>query len=353
MEEICKFYRGESEQYEIPCQPSISRCANEENILKVEYKYYNSIFKYIEKIEFSNQCIEEIDGIMDLKYLSIFQHYGFDTRLLDVTKNMAVALYFACNKDFNENGYIYIFDDKKYRYLKDNKGKTITRKMECIVRYNEDGSKNIREIFDENSRKFTIEENAIVDCDKIFNHLKNVRYKAQDGSFILVGNVLDKNNCLTGGLSRIEIFNDEIKSIDKNKKLLYLYKLCCEKEKIDEFGIDNNKCICYVEMFPDDEFTFKIISYWEKISLNNNSNELEIILRKLIEYLDDIFIKKHTYPMIKQNTKLTNDILGSREKFYFFCYEFSKYYSENEEKFTKISFCDYCLKDLIEELCKG
>jgi len=37
------------------------------------------------------------------------QHYGLHTRLLDVTENPAVALYFACCDNFNEDGEIFLF----------------------------------------------------------------------------------------------------------------------------------------------------------------------------------------------------------------------------------------------------
>jgi len=37
------------------------------------------------------------------------QHYGGQTRLLDVTSAEQVALFFACDSNFNDDGYVYIF----------------------------------------------------------------------------------------------------------------------------------------------------------------------------------------------------------------------------------------------------
>ena len=37
------------------------------------------------------------------------QHYNLPTRLLDITSNPLVALYFACNQDFDKDGVVYIY----------------------------------------------------------------------------------------------------------------------------------------------------------------------------------------------------------------------------------------------------
>ncbi len=43
------------------------------------------------------------------------QHYGLPTRLLDVSLNPLVALYFACVSDPKDDGAIFVFDFKDYR----------------------------------------------------------------------------------------------------------------------------------------------------------------------------------------------------------------------------------------------
>ena len=49
-----------------------------------------------------------------LEKLIILQHYGFPTRLLDVTTNPLVALYFACWKEEKEDGSVYVgFTDNR------------------------------------------------------------------------------------------------------------------------------------------------------------------------------------------------------------------------------------------------
>lgn len=47
-------------------------------------------------------------GYMDeFKILDIAQHYGLKTRLLDVTFNPLIALYFACSENLDKDGIVY------------------------------------------------------------------------------------------------------------------------------------------------------------------------------------------------------------------------------------------------------
>ena len=43
----------------------------------------------------------------DKEFLFLAQHYGLPTRLLDWTYNPLIALYFACNADFDKDGAVY------------------------------------------------------------------------------------------------------------------------------------------------------------------------------------------------------------------------------------------------------
>jgi len=45
-----------------------------------------------------------------LQWIQIARHFGLPTRLLDWTQNAAIALYFTCSEEENDNGLVYVLD---------------------------------------------------------------------------------------------------------------------------------------------------------------------------------------------------------------------------------------------------
>lgn len=76
--------------------PSVMR--NREDFLNEELYIKECIRQYPE--EFKN--MNKVDILIKM------QHYGMPTRLLDLTKNPLVALYFACVSEPNNDGVVYI-----------------------------------------------------------------------------------------------------------------------------------------------------------------------------------------------------------------------------------------------------
>lgn len=95
------FYRGQS-NYDWILSPSLYR---------TDPKTNESLFNK-EKVliwEAMNMFPEEFEGLDKFSILVKLQHYGMKTRLLDLTENPLVALYFACNKNHDKDGAFYIF----------------------------------------------------------------------------------------------------------------------------------------------------------------------------------------------------------------------------------------------------
>lgn len=155
---------------------------------------------------------EEFNTKDHLGTLAKMQHYGLPTRLLDVTTNVLMAAFFACEQNSSIDGKITVFKVNKDEVLHHNSDRALM--LSCLPPLKESVKDDIKVFCENNPRKITEQrimghpeitkflheirgeypafETAIVgsdilDCFFVQANKGNVRMKMQDGYFIIFG----------------------------------------------------------------------------------------------------------------------------------------------------------------------
>lgn len=183
-----EFYRGHSDK-DWRLLPSIYR----KYLLSFEEEFINEFMRR-RPDEFS-----ESDGIFNI--VAKMQHYGLLTRLLDVTENPAVALYFSCCDNFDKDGELFLFQITLDEIPNNTVLNIIT---EFYIRHrNAGGNYNVKTYYEDIVRKHKEKdvENAfyyIANGYYCFSRPKIIseRILRQSGSFMLFADdVCPKENC--------------------------------------------------------------------------------------------------------------------------------------------------------------
>lgn len=309
--EIIKFFRGESKKYEQPCTPTLFRYLNgQNNLLLLEKNYYELSVEYIDMFNFTSKKDELLKYIYNVCFM---QHYGFGTRLLDITETKDVAYYFASCSNFDKDGYIYSFEESEdMKFFKSAGAETVKRKFACIKNISTENKCIINLIENETDndiRYSTITNNAILKYESVFNILpENIRYQRQKGAFIVPGNRLEGDNISDEHNVIIGKKENLVKSIDK---IDILYKLC----------FNNLEHINHVYLFPDDDNSLYLCSKYN-LFINSNNNQKIYLLEDIYTkfYLDNGNHKEYFENNSVLFKELTNDYA-----FYFFFIEMKDY----------------------------
>ena len=201
-----RFYRGQ------PCGswdliPSLLRPQYE--CIKIKEK---TLLKEL-KIRYPDLFLDSFNLFEDLV---LAQHYGIPTRLLDITSNPLVALYFACiNKEKKYgNGAVYIIDISKTH-----------------IKY-----------FDESSMLIDLDKSIMGETSEysitvVKAKLNNPRIISQSGAFLLF-NALSDNNLSNSEIKiKLDIHNGSTKRLIK---------------ELRELGISNETLFPELSMFAEE-----------------------------------------------------------------------------------------------------
>lgn len=257
------FYRGQSDR-DWGLTPCLYRMGllEKEGVLIAE-------FLRIAPLQFQHM------GYFDI--LVKMQHYGLPTRLLDMTLNPLVALFFACygEQQKSKDGSVYIFPNLPVfrQGLSD-----ISVIMKYIFEYSgfkldiEEFANDIissKEISSSYSRKFKSMDDVVntlseVPFYAVLPSLSNQRILNQDGSFFLFGmkvkNIEKSTN--PGTFNKIYYdfdiieYNNEVEKLWSNSKVLRIPSGLKEilLKELEYIGITRNK------MFPELEYQSKFIT---------------------------------------------------------------------------------------------
>lgn len=184
-----EFYRGHA-NVEWRLKPSISR---NDSLLNFEEALIDEFIR--------RRPTEFLENEGMFTVLAKMQHYGLNTRLLDITENPSVALYFACCGEHDKDGEIFIFQ-RSLDEVENNE--VVNIMLEFYIRFKDNrGRYNIEEYYKYALRKYNKKnvENAFYYLTNGYNCFARPRVIAerihrQSGAFMVIANdVCPKANC--------------------------------------------------------------------------------------------------------------------------------------------------------------
>lgn len=340
------FYRGvSSHTYEDI--PSVLR----------EESYKENETEFIRKCQ-TERFQEFSDDQTRFDTLVKMQHYGFPTRLLDITRNPLVALYFSSQQSHTEKKE----DDGKVEAIFISKTKIVTVGSEACAIYsyfpfiNNNTKKYLREIYYSWCKKDTSEssysrrqseliiqnsqkdisdfdqpmrkmENGIISFGELMNvfcvipRMNNERIKKQVGAFLIYGlgkSSICKLRDISEYLKIFDLFSVRNSLSEQDDYLCYLTKSCDLWEKMEYvFNVHHSVCMLYREEIRkyknDCEYSKKIKDSIIQFPLDGLYYQKKELFRKEIrnqinEFEKQIYCVKYSFPDIKRYLPCEKDI---------------------------------------------
>jgi|GEM_PF-3132205 len=211
-------YRGQTNN-EWKLKPSVHRG----NLLRYQTMILESFMIYTFKDR--NFDSSHIYTKQEIEFLAMCQHYGIPTRLLDVSTDILVSIFFACNNNTDKDGALFIINKNDFTKF---------------------SSKSFRE---------TTSEPLLIDSNFI-----NPRLRVQSGSFILWG-----IDCLDSNLSS-ETYDLE-EYLQYNSKNTTLEKIIIKSEYKKDLlkELEEIYGICEETILIKNRFSEKIENYYSRM----------------------------------------------------------------------------------------
>ncbi len=242
------FFRGQAnKEWEI--MPNIFR----NNLIGLEHKLIEEA-EALKANEIS-KCSNKFE------ILTVLQHYELGTRLLDITTNPLVALYFACCDEEEKDGVVYYATEYPTSY-NSFEIKVLTRLVEFDASSKVDITNFIKCLKDDKIISNNFNNDKIIDILKenyfVTSNITNSRLQRQSGAFLIPGLVnvykeKEKYFICKAKSSLRNVFNQKMFIINKKSKFELL-------KTLDMFNINE------ATLFPELEHQMKYIR-WKMLQI--------------------------------------------------------------------------------------
>ncbi|MGB6034901.1 MAG: FRG domain-containing protein [Cryomorphaceae bacterium] len=251
------FYRGHSNKKKYKLEPSLFR-RDEDG----DYLYKDNEHVLYRELLVSNSADFQSD-VYTLDSLVRMQHYSLPTRLLDITSNPLIALYFACKSSNDEEGEVIVFsmNRKDVKYFDSDVASCIANlaRLPQIEKDKIDFEENdfngqppVKRLLHFIREEKPFFEAAIIpdDLRKIIcvkGKQSNDRISSQSGAFLLFGldSVFDEEGTPEIKVSRITVSNkdailEELDLLNINESTVFPYIENSAKYVADKFKFNKS-----------------------------------------------------------------------------------------------------------------
>ena len=248
------YYRGQPDIKQ-ELRPGLFRKKDGNNIVGKEYE----LLQQAQRIAYYelSKCNTYTEKLI------ILQHYGLLTRLLDITFNPLIALYFACLDCFDKkeaNGVVYCghINDTSQDAVE-----TVSKMAFLLKDYNTEFSLEVLRKYLPSNENESVLLKSLCMPHYVYPPLNNSRITSQNGAF-LIAPFLKKDR--DNNFIKIREYEFEIGNGDKlfynNRAIIPYDKKNTILEELTEFGIDEGS------IYPELDYKLRVI--------NNNVNTSNI-----------------------------------------------------------------------------